>query len=187
MQVLASLPDIIAPPPDARVAVNSVSQLCLETCVNVFGRDVFLAEKPNDDSLGVPHPSNEKSKRTDLATIILHVLVMWCHCDSLFQAAQERSYQLLDGNRCGIWNCTEGSVASTYWPMQLPNHFPVQWGAFWAEANLTYCLLLIISTGSKSRLVMLDSYSENVNNVGKSGLWWTCHDSTPCGPPRWWH
>jgi hypothetical protein len=29
-------------------------------CVNVLGRDALLAEKPNDDSLGVLHPLNEK-------------------------------------------------------------------------------------------------------------------------------
>jgi hypothetical protein len=44
--------------------------------VNVFGRDAFLAEKPNDDSLVGLHPLNENRKRTDLATIIRNVVLM---------------------------------------------------------------------------------------------------------------
>jgi hypothetical protein len=60
MQVFASLPNILAPPPDAPLAVSGVSELCLETCVNVFGRDIRLAEKLNDDSLVGLHPLNEK-------------------------------------------------------------------------------------------------------------------------------
>jgi hypothetical protein len=36
--------------------LSSVSELC----VNVFGRDVLLAAKPNNDSLVVLHPLNEK-------------------------------------------------------------------------------------------------------------------------------
>jgi hypothetical protein len=31
---------------------------------------------------------NENRKRTDLATIILNILLMWYRCDSLFQPAQ---------------------------------------------------------------------------------------------------
>jgi hypothetical protein len=61
MQVLASLPNILAPPTDAPVVVNSVSERCLEPFMNVFARNTLLAEKPNDDSLGVPHPSNAKT------------------------------------------------------------------------------------------------------------------------------
>jgi hypothetical protein len=60
MQVFGSLPNILAPPPDAPPAVRSVSELCLEMYVNVFGRDALLAEKPNDDSLVVLHSLNEK-------------------------------------------------------------------------------------------------------------------------------
>jgi hypothetical protein len=63
MQIFASLPTMLAPPLDAPLAVltvHSVSELCLETCVNVFGRDVLLAEKPNDHSLVVLSPLNEK-------------------------------------------------------------------------------------------------------------------------------
>jgi hypothetical protein len=60
MQVVASLPNRLAPPPDSPLAVSSVSKLCPETCVNVFGRNALLAEKPNDDSLVVLHPLNEK-------------------------------------------------------------------------------------------------------------------------------
>jgi hypothetical protein len=66
MQILASLPNILAPPPDAPLAVSSVSELCLETCVNVFGLDAFLGEKPNDDSLVVLHPLNKKSQKDGL-------------------------------------------------------------------------------------------------------------------------
>jgi hypothetical protein len=60
MQIFASLPNILAPPPDAPLAVSSVSELCLETCANVFGRDALLAEKPNDDFLVALHSLNEK-------------------------------------------------------------------------------------------------------------------------------
>jgi hypothetical protein len=60
MQVFAYLPNILALLPDAPLAVSSVSKLCLETCVNVLGQDVPLAEKQNDDSLTVLHPLNEK-------------------------------------------------------------------------------------------------------------------------------
>jgi hypothetical protein len=88
MQVLASLPNILAPPSDAPLVVSSISELCLETSVNVFGRDALLAWKPNDDSLVVPHPLNENRKRTDLATIIINILLMWYRCDSLFQVMQ---------------------------------------------------------------------------------------------------
>jgi hypothetical protein len=57
----ASLQNILAPMSDALLAVNSISKLCLEMCVNVFGRRALLAEKPNDDSLVVLRPLNEKS------------------------------------------------------------------------------------------------------------------------------
>jgi hypothetical protein len=60
MQVFASLPNIPGPPPDTQFTVSNVSKLCLETCVNVFGRDTLLAEKLNDDSLVGLHPLNEK-------------------------------------------------------------------------------------------------------------------------------
>jgi hypothetical protein len=76
MHAFTFLPNILAPPPDSPLAVSSVSELCLEMCVNVFGRDALLAEKPNDESLVVLHPSNENGKRTDLATIILNVVPM---------------------------------------------------------------------------------------------------------------
>jgi hypothetical protein len=76
VQVFVSLRNILAPPPDAPLAVSSVSELCLETCMNVFGRDAVLSEKPNDDPLAVFHPLNENCNRTDLATIILNILLM---------------------------------------------------------------------------------------------------------------
>jgi hypothetical protein len=76
MQLFASLPNILAPPPDTPLAVSSVSELCIETCVNVVGQDAPHAEKPNDDSLIVLHPLNENRKRTDLATLILNILLM---------------------------------------------------------------------------------------------------------------
>jgi hypothetical protein len=76
MQVFASLPNTLAPPPDAPLAVSSVSELCLETCMNVFGREALLAEKPNHDSLVVLHSLNENRKQTGLVTIILKVLLM---------------------------------------------------------------------------------------------------------------
>jgi hypothetical protein len=76
MQVFTPLPNILAPPPNAPLAVSSVSELCLETCVNVFGREALLAEKANDDCLIVLHPLNENRKRTELVTIILNVLLM---------------------------------------------------------------------------------------------------------------
>jgi hypothetical protein len=63
MQIFASLPNILVPPPDAPLAVlavSSVSEMCLETSVNIFPRNALLAEKPNDDSLVVVHPLNEK-------------------------------------------------------------------------------------------------------------------------------
>jgi hypothetical protein len=61
MQVFTSLPNIFAPPPDALLAVNGVSELCFETCANVFGRDALLAEKLNDNSLVGLHRLNEKA------------------------------------------------------------------------------------------------------------------------------
>jgi hypothetical protein len=59
VQVFASLPNILGAPPDAPLALlaaSSVSELCLETCVNVLGRDALLVKKPNNDSLVVVHP-----------------------------------------------------------------------------------------------------------------------------------
>jgi hypothetical protein len=35
--------------------------LYLQNCVSVFGRDALLAEKPNEDSLVILHPLNEKT------------------------------------------------------------------------------------------------------------------------------
>jgi hypothetical protein len=61
MQIFASLPNILPAPPDAPLAVSSVSELCLETCVNVFGQEVLIAEELNDDCLVVLLPSNENS------------------------------------------------------------------------------------------------------------------------------
>jgi hypothetical protein len=58
----------------------------------------------------------QNRKRTNLATIITNILLMWCRCDSLFQVASSGLSDLLDGNRCGIWNYTEGPVATTCWP-----------------------------------------------------------------------
>jgi hypothetical protein len=46
MQVFASLPNIPAPPPNTSLAVSSVSDLFLETCVNVFSLVALLAETP---------------------------------------------------------------------------------------------------------------------------------------------
>jgi hypothetical protein len=60
MQVFASLPNILAPPPDAPLAVSSLSELCPKACMNVFERDALLAEKLNDNSLVVLHPLNKK-------------------------------------------------------------------------------------------------------------------------------
>jgi hypothetical protein len=60
MQGCASLPNILARPADVPLAAGSVSGMCLETCVNAFGRDALLAEKLNDDSLLVLDPLNEK-------------------------------------------------------------------------------------------------------------------------------
>jgi hypothetical protein len=81
MQVFASLPNILAPPPDAPLTVRTVSELCLEMCVNVFERDALLAEKPNDDSLVGFHrlheqpqmdgPRDNNSKHTADAAVIL--------------------------------------------------------------------------------------------------------------------
>jgi hypothetical protein len=76
MQIFSSLPKILAPSPDAPLAGSSVSELCLETCVTIFGRDVLLAELPNDDSLVVLYSSDENRKRMDLATIIVNALMM---------------------------------------------------------------------------------------------------------------
>jgi hypothetical protein len=73
--VLAFLPNILAPPPDAPLAVSSFSELCFETCVNAFGREALLAEKPNDNSLVVLHPLNENRKQMN-PTIIRNVLLM---------------------------------------------------------------------------------------------------------------
>jgi hypothetical protein len=61
MQVFASLPNILEPPPDAPLAVSGVSELCFETCVNVFGRGALLSAKPNNNYLVVLHPLNEES------------------------------------------------------------------------------------------------------------------------------
>jgi hypothetical protein len=60
MQAFASLPSLLPPPPDSPFAVSSVSELCLEMGLNIFGREALLAEKPNDDSLIGLHPLNEK-------------------------------------------------------------------------------------------------------------------------------
>jgi hypothetical protein len=60
MQVFGSLPNILVLGPDAPLAVNGVSELYLETYVNVFGRDALLAEKPNDGSVARLHPLGEK-------------------------------------------------------------------------------------------------------------------------------
>jgi hypothetical protein len=61
MPVFVSLLKILTPPPDTPLAVSSASELCLEMCVTVFGRDMLLAEKPNDDYLVVVDPLNEKT------------------------------------------------------------------------------------------------------------------------------
>jgi hypothetical protein len=60
MQIFPSLPNMLAPPPDASLAENSVSELWFEPCLNIFGRGAPLAEKQNDDSLIAVHPLNEK-------------------------------------------------------------------------------------------------------------------------------
>jgi hypothetical protein len=60
IQVFASLPNILVPRPNAPLALSGNSELCLETPVNVFGRDALLAEKLNNDSLVVLYPLNEK-------------------------------------------------------------------------------------------------------------------------------
>jgi hypothetical protein len=76
MQVFAPLSNILASPPDAPVAASTVSELFLETCMNIFGRNALRTEKPNDNSLVVLQTLNENRKRTDLAIIILNVLLM---------------------------------------------------------------------------------------------------------------
>jgi hypothetical protein len=76
MHIFASLSNILAPPLHTPLAVKNVSELCLDMSVSVFGREELLAEKPNDDSLVVFHPLNENHKRTDLATIVLNILLM---------------------------------------------------------------------------------------------------------------
>jgi hypothetical protein len=76
MRVFASLPNILALPPNTPLVVSNVSELCLETCVNVFRRDTLLAEKLNDSPLVVLGPLKENRGRTDLATIIRNVLLI---------------------------------------------------------------------------------------------------------------
>jgi hypothetical protein len=44
--------------------------------VKAFGQDALLADKPNDESRVVLHPLNENRKRTDLATMILNILLL---------------------------------------------------------------------------------------------------------------
>jgi hypothetical protein len=88
MPVFAFLPNRLAPPPDAPLALSSVSELCLETCMNVFRRDVLFADKLNENSLIVLYLFNENCKRMDFATIIPNIMLIWCRCDSLFRAAQ---------------------------------------------------------------------------------------------------
>jgi hypothetical protein len=82
MPIGASLPNRLGPPPDAPLAETSVSELCLKRCVNVLGRAGLLVEKSNDDLLVVLDPLNENRKRTDLATMILNVLLRLCRCNS---------------------------------------------------------------------------------------------------------
>jgi hypothetical protein len=63
MQAFATLPNILAPPPDrplALLAANGVSEMFLEAYTNVFERDALLAEKSNDDSLVILHPLNKR-------------------------------------------------------------------------------------------------------------------------------
>jgi hypothetical protein len=76
MPVFAFLPNILEPPPAAPLALSSLSKLCLETCMNVFGRDALLADKPNDNSFIVPYPFNENRKLTDFTKIILNILLI---------------------------------------------------------------------------------------------------------------
>jgi hypothetical protein len=76
IQAFTSLPNILAPPLNAPLAVCSVSELCLEMYVNVFGRDALVAKKPNNNSLVMFHPLNEKRERMDLATIIRNILLI---------------------------------------------------------------------------------------------------------------
>jgi hypothetical protein len=78
---------MLPPPPGAPLAGGSASELGLETCANVFGQEGLLAEKPNNDFLAVLSRLNENREQTDLATIILNLLLMRCRCYSLFQAA----------------------------------------------------------------------------------------------------
>jgi hypothetical protein len=59
MQVFASLLNILAPLPDAPLAVGGIFERCLERCVNAFGREALLTEKANDDFLVVLDPLNE--------------------------------------------------------------------------------------------------------------------------------
>jgi hypothetical protein len=56
MQVFASLPNILAPLPDAPLALRSVSELYLAA----FGRAALFAEKSNNDSRVGLNPLNEK-------------------------------------------------------------------------------------------------------------------------------
>jgi hypothetical protein len=66
MQMFESQTNVLEPPPDAPLAVSNVSELCLETCVNVFGRDTFLAEKPNHDPWSHFVRRMKNRKQTDL-------------------------------------------------------------------------------------------------------------------------
>jgi hypothetical protein len=76
MQVFASLPNILGPPPDAPLAVSDVSELCLKTCVNVFRQDALLAEKPMMALWSYSIRCWKNRKRTDLATRRLNVLLI---------------------------------------------------------------------------------------------------------------
>jgi hypothetical protein len=58
--VLRVLVGHIGPPPEAPLAESSVSEVCLETCMNIFGRGALFAEKPTDDFLVGLHPLKEK-------------------------------------------------------------------------------------------------------------------------------
>jgi hypothetical protein len=59
LRVLAEHTSTTAGRPLAVLAASRLSELCLEVCMNVFGREALLAEKPNDNSLIVLDPLNE--------------------------------------------------------------------------------------------------------------------------------
>jgi hypothetical protein len=61
VEVFASSPNIFSPPSNTTPAVRIFSKLRLKPGMNVFGRDILLAEEPDDHSLVVLHPLSERT------------------------------------------------------------------------------------------------------------------------------